>query len=65
MTTFGDLVTARSCCAAAAAAVAVCVLLAASQQWLAFALVLWLVPSLLLVASQARRAHNRRKEGQA
>lgn len=58
----GDLTTARSCRAAAFAAFAACVLLAAAGHWLASGLVLWLVPSLLLVAGQARRAHNGQEE---
>lgn len=64
MTRTGDLLTAHSCRAAAVAAVAACLVLAAGRQWLASGLVLWLVPSLLLVASQARHAHTRRTEGQ-
>ncbi|MCL8016907.1 hypothetical protein [Streptomyces sp. AS02] len=63
----GDLLAARSCRAAAAAAAAACVLLAAGGQWLAAALVLWLVPSLLAVGGLAHRAHTRQnydpKEG--
>lgn len=58
-TVTGDLLTARSCRAAAAAATAACVLLAAGRQWLAAGLVLWLVPSLLLVGGLAQRAHTR------
>lgn len=62
MTDMNDLTTARSCRAAAVAAFAACVLLAAAHLWLASGLVVWLVPSLLLVAGQARRAA-RRTEG--
>lgn len=64
-TVTGDLLTARSCRAAAAAATAIGVLLAAGQQWLAAGLVLWLVPSLLLVGGLAHRAHMKQKEGRA
>lgn len=60
-----DLVTARACRAAAVAACVAAVVLAVVHQWLAFGLVLWLVPSLLLVAGLAHRAHRRRKEGRA
>lgn len=63
MAVSGDLTTARSCHAAAFAALAACVLLAAAGHWLASGLVLWLVPSLLLVAGQARRAARRTEEG--
>ena len=58
----GDLTTARSCRAAAVAAFAACVLLAAAGHWLASGLVVWLVPSLLLVAGQARRAARRTED---
>lgn len=62
MTDMNDLTTARSCRAAAVAALAACVLLAAAGHWLASGLVLWLVPSLLLVAGQARRAARRTED---
>jgi uncharacterized membrane protein len=55
----GDLLAAYACRAAALAAMAGSVPLALNQQWLAFALLLWLVPSLLLVDRRARRAHAR------
>ena len=58
-----DLVAAHACRAAAATVVVTSVLLAAVHQWLFAGLVLWLVPSLLLVAARARRAHTRRQEG--
>lgn len=61
----GDLFTARACRTAAVAAVVASVWLAAAHHWLASGLVLWLVPSLLLVAGQARRAHTRRTEGRS
>lgn len=58
-----DLATARALRAAAVAACVAAVVLAVAHEWLAFGLVLWLVPSLLLVAGLAHRAHNRRKGG--
>lgn len=57
-----DLYAACACRAAAIAAVAGSVPLALNQQWLAFALVLWLVPSLVLVGHFARRAHARTRK---
>lgn len=59
----GDLRTSRVCRAAALAAAAGAVWLAVVHQWLAFGLLLWLVPSLLLVDGRARAAHARSKEG--
>lgn len=59
----GDLYAARACRAAAVAVVVASVWLAMVHQWLASGLVLWMVPSLLLVAGQAHRAHTRRTEG--
>lgn len=56
-----DLLTARACRAAAACAAVAGVWLAVVEQWLAAGLVWWLVPSLLLVAGLAQRAHNRRR----
>lgn len=55
----GDLLAAYTCRAAALAAMAGCIPLAVDGRWLAFALLLWLVPSLLLVAALAKRAHAR------
>jgi len=55
----GDLLAAYACRAAALAAVAGSIPLALNHRWLAFALVLWMVPSLLLVGRLARRAHAR------
>lgn len=55
----GDLLAAYTCRAAALAALVGSVPLALDGLYLAFTLVLWLVPSLLLVASRARRAHAR------
>lgn len=57
----GDLLVSRACPVAAAAAAAGCIWLAAVEQWLAFGLVLWLVPLLLVVGGLAHRAHNRQK----
>lgn len=54
MAVTGDLLVSRSCPVAAAVAVVACV-------WLAFGLVLWLVPLLLVVGGLAHRAHNRQK----
>ena len=54
-----DLLAARACRAAAVAALAGCIPLALAHNWLAVALVLWMVPSLLLVDRRARRAHAR------
>lgn len=53
---------ARACILAALAITAGCALLAVNRQWLAFGLILWLVPSLLLVAALARRAHIRSRQ---
>ena len=58
-----DLRTARSCRVAAVAAAVAGVLLAVVHEWLAAFLVLWLVPSLLVVAGRAHRAHARRSTG--
>lgn len=58
----GDLRTSRVCRAAALAVTAGSVWLAVAHQWLAFGLLLWLVPSLLLVDGRARAAHDRAKE---
>ncbi len=55
----GDLYAACACRVAALAAVAGSVPLALNQQWLAFALLLWLVPSLLIVGGLCHRAHAR------
>lgn len=57
-----DLVTAHAARAAAVAASAGSVCLGIADQWLAAALVLWLVPSLLLVGSRAHRAHAKRED---
>jgi hypothetical protein len=54
-----DLLAAQACRAAALAAMAGCIPLALDRQWLAFALLLWMVPSLLLGDRLARRAHAR------
>jgi hypothetical protein len=54
-----DLLAAYTCRAAALAVLAGCIQLAVAHQWLTFALLLWLAPSLLLVASRAQRAHVR------
>ncbi|MFD5848350.1 hypothetical protein [Streptomyces chartreusis] len=56
----GDLLVSRSCPVAAAVAVVVCVWLAVVEQWLAFGLVLWSVPLLLVVGGLAHRAHSRK-----
>jgi hypothetical protein len=55
----GDLLIARVCRAAALAAVAGCIPLALDGQWLAFALVLWIVPGLLIVGGLCHLAHTR------
>lgn len=59
MTVTGDLATAHVCRAAAGAAAVGAACLGIAHQWLAFWLVLWLMPSLLLVGGLARRAHVR------
>lgn len=61
----GDQMTACSLRAVAVAAAVAAALLMVVHEWLAAGLVLWLVPSLLLVGGQARRAHTNRKEGRA
>ena len=61
----GYLLTARILRAAAAVALLACVWLANVHAWLAFWLVLGLVPSLLVTAGRHRRAHYSREEGQA
>lgn len=55
----GDLLTARACRAAAMAGAC----LAVVHLWLAAGLVLWLVPSLLVVGGLAHRAHARQNHG--
>lgn len=67
-----DLLAFYVCCAAALAAAGAGVWLAAGGHWLAAVLVLWLLPSLLLVGVLARAAHIKRdadsggpKEGRA
>lgn len=54
-----DLITAHACRAAAVSACAGGALLTTAGQWAAGVLLLWLVPSLLLVAQRARLAHVR------
>lgn len=54
-----DLLAAQACRTVALAIVAGCIPLAFAGQWLAFALLLWLVPSLLLVGGLCHRAHAR------
>lgn len=54
-----DLMTAYACRIAAVSACAGGASLATAGQWLPGALLLWLVPSLLLVAHRARLAHTR------
>ncbi|MFD8488674.1 hypothetical protein [Streptomyces sp. NPDC059712] len=54
-----DLVTSYACRTAAVTATAGGASLTVGGQWLAGALLLWLVPSLLLVACRARLAHTR------
>ncbi|MEV5915769.1 hypothetical protein AB0M00_43665 [Streptomyces chartreusis] len=64
MTRTVDRLVSRSCPIAAFAAVVACVWLAFVEEWLAFGLVLWLVPLLLVVGGLAHRAHARTKNGQ-
>jgi len=64
-TAHGGLFAARAFRAAAVTAAAIGGDLVAVHQWLAAALVLWLVPSLLVVGGLAHRAHTRRKAGRA
>lgn len=59
----GDLMTAHACRAVAVAAAVAGALLMVVHEWLSAGLVLWLVPSLLLVAGLAHRAHTRRSTG--
>ncbi|MFD8899849.1 hypothetical protein [Streptomyces ardesiacus] len=54
-----DLVTVYACRTAAVTATAGGACLTAAHEWLAGALLLWLVPSLLFVACRARLAHTR------
>ena len=56
-----DLLTFYVCCAAALAATGAGVWLATGGHWLAAVLVLWLVPSLLLVGVLAHRVHTKQK----
>ncbi|GGS96571.1 hypothetical protein [Streptomyces violaceus] len=58
-----DLLAAGCCRVAAVVAAAACVWLAAVQQWLVAGLVLWLVPSFLVVGGLADRAYARRVAG--
>ncbi|MGW0014732.1 hypothetical protein ACWDVX_33895 [Streptomyces tendae] len=54
-----DLMTSYACRTAAVTAFAGGASLTLAHEWLAGALLLWLVPSLLLVACRARLAHTR------
>ena len=54
-----DLVTLYACRTAAVTATAGGASLTLAHEWLAGALLLWLVPSLLLIANRARLAHAR------
>lgn len=54
-----DLMTVYACRTAAVTAAAGGASLTVGGQWLAGVLLLWLVPSLLLVACRARLAHTR------
>lgn len=54
-----DLMTSYACRTAVVTATAGGVSLATAGQWLAGVLLLWLVPSLLLIACRARLVHTR------
>ncbi|WP_032761166.1 hypothetical protein [Streptomyces alboviridis] len=54
-----DLMTSYACRTAAVTAFAGGASFTLAHEWLAGALLLWLVPSLLLVANRARYAHTR------
>jgi hypothetical protein len=54
-----DLLAARVCGAAALAVVAGSIPLAFAEQWLTFALLLWMAPWLLFLADRCHRIHVR------